>query len=89
MSANIPPHGASLIMISAVLPSLFFQLAPKVKTDLLHKLLKNAWEKDSLSTLRIIWQARSIHEGKGIRDEIFYSCLACLYANHPRTLCEK
>ncbi|CCM05803.1 uncharacterized protein FIBRA_08037 [Fibroporia radiculosa] len=63
-------------------------------------LLTKSWEVDPLLTLRLIWQLRSIHEGKG-EKEAFYRyvhfpirCLmhltysqrfGWLYKHHPRT----
>lgn len=40
------------------------------------------------STLRIIFHARSIHEGKGSKTA-FFRCVAWLWNNHPRTLLAK
>ncbi|KAH9969826.1 hypothetical protein BC827DRAFT_36870 [Russula dissimulans] len=47
-------------------------------------LLAKAWEEDPALTLRIIWNARSIHDGKGDK-ELFYMCFGWLYEHHPRT----
>ncbi|KAG6846181.1 hypothetical protein H0H93_015559, partial [Arthromyces matolae] len=46
--------------------------------------LKNSWAEDPEMTLRIIWNIRSIHDGKG-EKELFYSAFGWLYENHPRT----
>ncbi|KAG8803454.1 hypothetical protein FRC17_006177, partial [Serendipita sp. 399] len=47
-------------------------------------LLRNAWEVDPLATLKIIFNLRSIHEGKSDREG-FYRAWGWLYRNHPRT----
>ncbi|KAF9053711.1 hypothetical protein BDZ89DRAFT_938738 [Hymenopellis radicata] len=46
--------------------------------------LGQSWEQDSNLTLRIIWQLRSIHDGKS-EKEAFYRAYSWLYDNHPRT----
>ncbi|PPQ97716.1 hypothetical protein CVT26_001906 [Gymnopilus dilepis] len=46
--------------------------------------LERAWQEDSSLTLRIIWNLRSIHDGKGER-EAFYRAFGWLYDKHPRT----
>ncbi|KAF3492176.1 uncharacterized protein GIQ15_01693 [Arthroderma uncinatum] len=48
-------------------------------------LLEEAWKEDSLVTLKIIWNCRSIHLGKGERT-MFYVALGWLKENHPQTL---
>ncbi|KAG7088503.1 hypothetical protein E1B28_012490 [Marasmius oreades] len=52
--------------------------------DDLGNLLKNSWKEDASLTLRLIWQQRSIHEGKS-EKEGFYRAFGWLYKNHPRT----
>ncbi|KDR69884.1 hypothetical protein GALMADRAFT_255745 [Galerina marginata CBS 339.88] len=46
--------------------------------------LDEAWKEDPSVTLRIIWNLRSIHDGKG-EKEAFYRAFGWLYDNHPRT----
>ncbi|KAF9558115.1 hypothetical protein CPC08DRAFT_724685 [Agrocybe pediades] len=48
------------------------------------ELLGRAWKEDPGLTLRIIWNLRSIHDGKG-EKEGFYRAFGWLYKNHPRT----
>ncbi|KAJ7500326.1 hypothetical protein B0H11DRAFT_2155591 [Mycena galericulata] len=48
------------------------------------ELLEKAWVEDPTLTLKIIWNLRSIHEGKSER-EAFYRAFGWLYDNHPRT----
>ncbi|KIJ13342.1 hypothetical protein PAXINDRAFT_81425 [Paxillus involutus ATCC 200175] len=50
----------------------------------LGRMLENAWAEDPALTLRIIWNARSIHDGKGDK-EVFYRAFGWLFENHPRT----
>ncbi|KAF7337082.1 hypothetical protein MVEN_02145400 [Mycena venus] len=52
--------------------------------DKIGKLLDNAWAEDSELTLKIIWNLRSIHDGKS-EKEGFYRAFGWLYDNHPRT----
>jgi len=50
----------------------------------LHSLLKNSWESDPAVTLRIIYNLRSIHDGKS-EKESFYRAFGWLLRYHPRT----
>ncbi|KIJ06903.1 hypothetical protein PAXINDRAFT_51147, partial [Paxillus involutus ATCC 200175] len=47
-------------------------------------MLENAWSEDPVLTVRIIWNARSIHDGKGDK-ELFDRAFRWLFENHPRT----
>lgn len=49
----------------------FHGLRPHVRGGSISPLLERAWKEDPELTLRIIWNARSIHDGKGER-EVFY-----------------
>ncbi|EAS34537.2 uncharacterized protein CIMG_05561 [Coccidioides immitis RS] len=57
----------------------------ETKQKELESLLDSSWKEDSLACLKIIWNARSIHLGKGNRH-IFYIAMGWLKENHPRTL---
>jgi hypothetical protein len=46
--------------------------------------LDRSWREDPALTLRIIWNLRSIHDGKR-EKEAFYRAFGWLYDNHPRT----
>ncbi|KAF7798954.1 hypothetical protein EIP86_010183 [Pleurotus ostreatoroseus] len=46
--------------------------------------LEKAWHEDPILTLRLIWNLRSIHDGKNDK-ELFYQAYGWLYENHPRT----
>ncbi|KAF8993016.1 hypothetical protein BDQ17DRAFT_1392732 [Cyathus striatus] len=46
--------------------------------------LSKAWMEDPSLTLKIIWNLRSIHDGKGDK-RLFYRAFGWLYDNHPRT----
>ena len=46
--------------------------------------LDKSWREDPALTLRIIWNLRSIHDGKR-EKEAFYRAFGWLYDNHPRT----
>ncbi|KAF9047611.1 hypothetical protein BJ165DRAFT_1467253 [Panaeolus papilionaceus] len=50
----------------------------------MYPLLDAAWKEDPQLTLRLIWNLRSIHDGKSER-EAFYCAYGWLYKNHPRT----
>lgn len=64
---------------------LFAELEEVVSGPRLNDLLAAAWNKDSLSTLKIIFNARSIHLGKSSRA-VTYKCFGWLAYNHPVTL---
>ncbi|KAL2208436.1 hypothetical protein CC79DRAFT_1304723 [Sarocladium strictum] len=67
------------------LVDLFAELEDTVSGPRLQDLLRAAWEADSLMTLKIIFNARSIHLGKSSRVT-FYRCAGWLAQNHPATL---
>ncbi|KAJ7738156.1 hypothetical protein B0H16DRAFT_1664680 [Mycena metata] len=56
-----------------------YSWSPEVET-----LLGKAWAEDPDLTLRIIWNLRSIHDGKA-EKEVFYRAFGWLYDDHPRT----
>ena len=64
---------------------LFVELERTVDPQRLEKLLSQAWQEDSLATLKIIFNARSIHLGKGEQDS-FYRCFGWLREHHPITV---
>ncbi|KAJ8117116.1 hypothetical protein ONZ43_g4282 [Nemania bipapillata] len=64
---------------------LFSELEEVVSGVRLQELLGAAWEEDSLATLKIIFNARSIHLGKASRNT-FYRCAGWLAEHHPLTL---
>lgn len=64
---------------------LFVELEKTISGPRLRELLESAWVEDSLATLKIIWNARSIHLGKGDK-ETFYRCLGWMKMAHPETL---
>ncbi|GJJ14560.1 hypothetical protein Clacol_008825 [Clathrus columnatus] len=47
-------------------------------------LLDRSWRADPDATLRIIWNLRSIHQGKAAK-EMFYRAFGWLYHSHPKT----
>jgi len=47
-------------------------------------LLRSSWQEDPLLTVKLIFNLRSIHEGKSDR-EAFYRAWGWLYRNHPKT----
>ncbi|TRX97069.1 hypothetical protein FHL15_001863 [Xylaria flabelliformis] len=64
---------------------LFAELEDVVSGRRLLELLNAAWAEDSLTTLKIIFNARSIHLGKASRVT-FYRCAGWLAQHHPLTL---
>lgn len=64
---------------------LFTELEDVVSGPRLLELLQNAWKVDAEMTLKIIFNARSIHLGKASR-QTFYRCAGWLAKNHPQTL---
>jgi hypothetical protein len=67
------------------LVDLFSELEDVITPPRLRELLEAAWNHDSQSTLKIIFNARSIHLGKSSKH-IFYHCAGWLAQNHPLTL---
>ena len=67
------------------LVDLFYELEEVVSGPRLHELLNAAWACDPLATVKIIFNARSIHLGKSSRLS-FYRCAGWLATYHPRTL---
>lgn len=64
---------------------LFTELEDVVSGPILLELLEGAWRDDPTATLKIIFNARSIHLGKASRH-VFYRCTGWLANNHPQTL---
>ncbi|KAJ7662973.1 hypothetical protein B0H17DRAFT_1171606 [Mycena rosella] len=62
----------------------FQKLKPYLYGEQVGNLLEKAWEEDPDLTLKIIWNMRSIHDGKAEREG-FYRAFGWLYDNHPRT----
>ncbi|KZT27099.1 hypothetical protein NEOLEDRAFT_1176895 [Neolentinus lepideus HHB14362 ss-1] len=62
----------------------FQHLTRYASWDTIDSALTKAWKEDPTITLRLIWNTRSIHDGKG-EKELFYQAYAWLYKNHPRT----
>lgn len=67
------------------LVDLFTELEDVVSGPRLLELLNLAWRDDPASTLKIIFNARSIHLGKASR-QTFYRCAGWLAKYHPLTL---
>ena len=70
---------------NSALLDLFVELEKTISGPRLRELLESAWVEDPLATLKIIWNARSIHLGKGDK-ETFYRCLGWMKVAHPETL---
>ncbi|KAK7702995.1 hypothetical protein SLS64_009266 [Diaporthe eres] len=68
-----------------VLVDLFTELEDVISGPRLLELLDQAWRYDSAATLKIIFNARSIHLGKASR-QTFYRCAGWLAKYHPLTL---
>ncbi|KAK4173520.1 hypothetical protein QBC36DRAFT_303603 [Triangularia setosa] len=69
----------------SILVDLFTELEEVIHSDCLNKILTAAWAEDPLATLKIIFNARSIHLGKSSRIS-FYQCAGWLAEHHPLTL---
>ncbi|KND90044.1 Uncharacterized protein TOPH_05356 [Tolypocladium ophioglossoides CBS 100239] len=67
------------------LVDLFAELEEVISGPRLRDLLETAWSVDPLATLKIIFNARSIHLGKSSR-KAFYRAAGWLAQNHPLTL---
>ena len=70
---------------NSALLDLFTELEKAIANDRLKSLLDLAWKEDALATLKIVWNARSIHLGKG-EQESFYKCLGWMKNEHPVTV---
>ncbi|KAI9872882.1 MAG: hypothetical protein M1830_001093 [Pleopsidium flavum] len=64
---------------------LFSELEKTVSGPRLRELLEASWKEDALATLKIVWNARSIHLGKSDK-ETFYRCLGWIKTEHPETV---
>ena len=62
----------------------FQSLSVHMDARTIDSVLARAWAEDPALTLKIIWNTRSIHDGKGDK-ELFYKAFGWLYENHPRT----
>lgn len=67
------------------LVDLFFELEDVISGDRLCDVLEKAWSEDAHATVKIIWNARSIHLGKSSRNT-FYRAVGWLAEHHPVTL---
>jgi Domain of unknown function (DUF2828) len=74
-------NDVALISSGSPLVDLFYKLKDN---DVDESLLQKAWDEDPTATLKIIFNARSIHLGKGDRLAA-YRAFGWLYQNHPRT----
>ncbi|KAJ7575979.1 hypothetical protein C8J56DRAFT_1017042 [Mycena floridula] len=62
----------------------FNGLSKYAKVEEIDRLLTAAWKQDPGLALRLIWNLRSIHDGKSDKEG-FYRSFGWLYQNHPRT----
>lgn len=67
------------------LVDLFTELEETISGERLQALLEASWNIDPLATIKIIFNARSIHLGKASRKP-FYRCAGWLAKHHPQTL---
>jgi hypothetical protein len=77
--------GVAYISTKSSLVDLFGELEKVIDGQRLRKLLEAAWREDAKATLKIVWNARSIHLGKGEKDS-FYRCLGWMREKHPLTV---
>ncbi|KAF2815229.1 uncharacterized protein BDZ99DRAFT_459160 [Mytilinidion resinicola] len=73
------------ISTKSALVDLFYELEDSISADRLVEVLDAAWEEDPLSTVKIIFNARSIHLGKSSRF-VTYRAFGWLAEKHPQTL---
>ncbi|RPB25185.1 hypothetical protein L211DRAFT_822636 [Terfezia boudieri ATCC MYA-4762] len=73
---NMPAYASTLTPTL----DLFSDLQADISPAMLHDLLTQSWNMDPLETLKIIFQCRSIHLGKGEKDN-FYRCVGWLCQN--------
>ena len=77
--------GVANASTNSPLLDLFSELEKTVTRGRLQELLQSAWKEDPSATLKIIWNARSIHLGKAEQDS-FYRCLGWIKNEHPKTV---
>ncbi|MCJ1379226.1 hypothetical protein MMC17_002326 [Xylographa soralifera] len=77
--------GIAYTSTTSPLLDLFSELEKAITGPRLWELLGPAWKEDSLATLKIVWNARSIHLGKA-EQESFYRCLGWIKEEHPETV---
>ncbi|KAL9115626.1 MAG: hypothetical protein Q9187_007221 [Circinaria calcarea] len=70
---------------NSALLDMFGELDKTISGPRLRELLEFVWAEGSLPISKIIWNARSIHIGKG-DTETFYPCLEWLRVTHPETI---
>ncbi|KAI9890599.1 MAG: hypothetical protein M1814_003797 [Vezdaea aestivalis] len=69
----------------SALLDLFVELEQAITGPRLRDLLEGAWQESPLDTIKIIFNARSIHIGKA-EKESFYRCLGWMRTQHPQTV---
>ncbi|QDS77054.1 hypothetical protein FKW77_006939 [Venturia effusa] len=74
----------ALVSTKNPLVDLFFELKDSFSSNKIEQTLAKAWIHDPLSSLKVIFNARSIHLGKGTRPAA-YRALGWLYQHHPQT----
>ncbi|KAG8906785.1 hypothetical protein FRB99_006162 [Tulasnella sp. 403] len=62
----------------------FSTLDQNTSTEQVHKFVRESWSEDPQLTLKVIWDLRSIQEGKGAKHG-FYRAFGWLYNHHPKT----
>lgn len=72
------------ISTQSAIVDLFFELENTISSAKLSAYLDAAWKEDELSTLKLIFNARSIHLGKSNRN-ITYRALGWVAEHHPLT----
>ncbi|KAG8892231.1 hypothetical protein FRC00_012425, partial [Tulasnella sp. 408] len=77
---NAPAHASTL---NPVLDA-FSTIDGNTPGDQVHQLLRESWAESPEKTLRVIWNLRSIHDGKAAKMN-FYRAFGWLYSNHPKT----
>lgn len=73
------------ISTKSALVDAFYELEDVVDGERLQHLLDASWQEDPLATLKILFNARSIHLGKSSRP-LAYKAFGWLYQEHPKTL---
>jgi hypothetical protein len=63
----------------------FFKIVPRMRSnERLITLLDYAWQEDSTTALKLIFQLRDVRSGKNDRTNTV-TCLAWLFEKHPKT----
>jgi hypothetical protein len=74
----------AFVTTKSSLVDLFYELTETALGDCIEEVLAAAWNDDPLATLKIIFNARSIHLGKASKPAAYHA-MGWMYQKHPQT----